>query len=89
MKQNKSKVLALVLCLAGLSLIFYPFISDYLNKQELASVMDKQEAQVQTVVKKDTTLVDKEFNRALEYNKSLVNGTNVITDPFDPNRSDL
>lgn len=89
MKQNQSKVLALVLCLAGLSLIFYPFISDYLNKQELASVMDRQEARVQTVVKKDTTQVDKEFNRALEYNESLVDGTNVITDPFDPTRSDL
>ena len=81
------RIIALVSFIIGLFLIAYPYVSDYLNKQQLNAVMDTQDEKIEQIAKHDTTKVDKEMKRALSYNESLCKGTNVISDPFDPNRS--
>lgn len=86
MSPRNMRLIALVTFMFGVALMAYPYISDYFSKQELAEVMDRQDERVYQENDEDSSYVDRELNRAYEYNESLRKGVSVITDPFDPNR---
>lgn len=75
-------VLALVFVLAGLALVAYPYVSDYLNKVEQAKVTQTQQNVVMKTPKEDLSAYIK---AAREYNRRLLEGRVRVTDPFDPN----
>ncbi len=65
---------------AGLLLVFYPFISNYLMGLNHDSELVEQQSAVEKLNKNE---IDKAFEDAYSYNKSLL-GNIQLTDPFDP-----
>ncbi len=65
---------------AGLLLVFYPFISNYLMGLNHDSELIEQQSAVEKLNKNE---IDKAFEDAYSYNKSLL-GNIQLTDPFDP-----
>ena len=65
---------------AGLLLVFYPFISNYLMGLNHDSELIEQQSAVEKMNKNE---IDKAFEDAYSYNKSLL-GNIQLTDPFDP-----
>ncbi len=83
---KKLRILLQVLgMLVGISLIAYPYVSDYLQKQYQAKVVVTQESATDGSDPKVD--LDAERRRALEYNQQLADGRVEVTDPFDPNAS--
>lgn len=66
--------------LAGIALISYPFISNYLMSLNHKSEIETQE---EAVAQTSDEILRKALEDAEIYNKNLL-GTVVITDPFDP-----
>lgn len=80
MKRILTGLIGAVVLLAGLSLICYPFISNYLMSQNHNSEIADQAAAVE---KADSNTLEEAFAQAETYNKGLL-GNVVLTDPFDP-----
>lgn len=70
-----------LILLAGLALVCYPFISNYLMGLNHASEISEQQ---DAVAKTDDATILKALEDAEMYNKNLL-GNVVLTDPFDPN----
>lgn len=88
MKKVLIGLLGTIILLAGMALICYPFISNYLMSLNHNSEIDTQQTAVENIDKEN---IQKAFNDAETYNKSLL-GTVILIDPFDPNfqpQSDL
>lgn len=80
MKKVLLSIIGAIVLLAGLSLVCYPFISNYLMSQNHNSEIANQKAKVNSVNK---NILVQEFKQAEKYNKELL-GNVVLTDPFDP-----
>ncbi len=80
MKRILTGLIGAVVLLAGLSLICYPFISNYLMSKNHNSEIADQAAAVE---KADSNTLEEAFAQAETYNKGLL-GNVVLTDPFDP-----
>lgn len=76
-------LLALAFVLAGVALIAYPYVSDYLNKVEQAKVASTQQNVVLSTPKEDLSAY---LAAAQDYNERLLEGRVRVTDPFDPNQ---
>ena len=74
-------VLALLAFLVGVGLIAYPYVSDYLHKQQQHEVIS---AHVETVSATDEEDLSAEMAAAQDYNARLLSSRTVVTDPFDP-----
>ena len=72
---------AFLALLAGALLIAYPLISDAVNKGRERQVIESFSA---VVSETDEATLEAERERAYEYNKRLLDGRAVVTDPFDP-----
>lgn len=73
-------ILGVIILFAGVSLVCYPFISNYLMSQNQNSEIEAQQSFIEEV---DNSRIDEAFAAAEAYNKSLL-GNVVLTDPFDP-----
>lgn len=80
MKKVRLVIAALVFVL-GAVLIAYPYVSDYVHKQEQRGVITVQE---ETVEETDDSALRDELARAQDYNERLLSSKTVVTDPFDP-----
>lgn len=80
MKKARLVIAALVFVL-GAGLIAYPYVSDYVHRQEQHGVITIQE---ETVEETDDSALREELARAQDYNERLLSSKTVVTDPFDP-----
>ena len=78
--------LAALAFLLGAALIAYPYVSDALHKRVQAQVTSTQTS---TVEKTDTSKLDAERQKAIDYNNRLLASRTVVTDPFDPNTQEV
>ena len=83
MKRIIAIIVACVILVAGLGIVGYPFISNYIMSQNLDSEV---QTYLNTVEDTDKTDIEKELKRAKEYNKSLL-GNVAINDPFAENKA--
>ncbi|MGL6199068.1 MAG: class C sortase [Lachnospiraceae bacterium] len=84
MKTNKKKIILnlflVLLALAGLAVMSYPFIGNVLNQRYHDSLINDYDNSVETLSQET---IDTEFAACNEYNQKLL-GNVVLTDPFDP-----
>lgn len=71
---------SIIALVAGIVLISYPFVSDWLNQQAQNKVSATQQNAV-TTMKKDDLSAEKE--KAVAFNKHLRDGSSRVIDPFD------
>lgn len=81
MKKRARLAIAALVFVLGAALIAYPYVSDYVHKQQRHEVISVQEEVVDETG--DAELAD-EMVRAQDYNKRLLSSKTVVTDPFDP-----
>lgn len=74
-------VIAVLAFVVGIGLIAYPYVSDYVHKQQQHEVVS---VQADVVEKTDAADLSDEMARAQDYNKRLLASKTVVTDPFDP-----
>lgn len=74
-------VIALLVFVVGAALITYPYVSDFVHKQEQRAVIVGQQEVVEAT--DDSALTD-EMARAQDYNARLLSSKTIVTDPFDP-----
>lgn len=73
-------VIAVLAFLVGIGLIAYPYVSDYVHRQQQHEVVSVQDDAVEQAG--DAALAD-EMARAQDYNARLLASRTVVTDPFD------
>lgn len=78
-KNGPSLLIAMGIVLAGMALMLYPFVSNYLYERE-------QEELIQSVdnTEMEEELLQEEWEKAEAYNSYLLEENIVLTDPFDP-----
>lgn len=81
MKINKTKVLAIIILIAGLGLLSYPFVSNYLNSLYQTKTVDKYRLAVDLLKDEEIKKIKEQYD---EFNREIVD-TVVLTDPFDEN----
>ena len=74
-------IVAVLALLVGAAFIAYPFVSDAVSQAREREVV---ETTIQSVYNTDEATLEAERERAYEYNKRLLDGRAVVTDPFDP-----
>lgn len=74
-------VIAVLAFVVGIGLIAYPYVSDYVHKQQQHEVVS---VQAEVVDQTDAADLSDEMARAQDYNKRLLASKTVVTDPFDP-----
>lgn len=83
-RSARALAFAVLLALAGIAAILYPYASDYLARREQAAVGKRQQDVVAQAPKQDLT---DEWEAAREFNRRQLEGRVVVSDPFDPNNS--
>ena len=78
MKRTVATIALVVLLLVGTGIVGYPFISNYLMEQNLSSEV---QSYLDSTALLDNSKFDEEFEKAKEYNESLI-GNVSIGDPF-------
>lgn len=73
-------VIAVIILLAGVALISYPFVSDWLNQRAQDAVSANQQEVVAALPPED---LSQEQQRAEAYNAQLFSGSSQVVDPFD------
>ena len=73
--------MAVLVFVLGAALIAYPYVSDYVHKQQQHEVISVQDEVVESA---DVDKLADEMARAQDYNKRLLSSKTVVTDPFDP-----
>lgn len=78
-KNGPSLLIAMGIVLAGMALMLYPFVSNYLYERE-------QDELIQSVdnTEMEEELLQEEWKKAEAYNSYLLEENIVLTDPFDP-----
>lgn len=78
-KNGPSRLMAMGIVLAGMALMLYPFVSNYLYERE-------QDELIQSVdnTEMEEELLQEEWKKAEAYNSYLLEENIVLTDPFDP-----
>lgn len=79
----KATIGVIVAMVVGVSLIAYPFVSNWLSSIERGKVQQSYEQAVEDSPKED---LSGELQAAQHYNEDLLRGTNIAADPFDPNK---
>lgn len=77
-------IMSIIVLVAGVALISYPFVSNWLNQLTQNNVSATQE---NTVVSMSKTDLSSEKERAIEFNKHLRDGASRVIDPFDSKES--
>lgn len=77
-------MVAILLAIAGIAAILYPYASDYLARKEQAAVGVRQEDIVAQAPEQDLSA---EWEAARAFNQRQLEGRVVVSDPFDPNNS--
>lgn len=77
----RTRILAAVLLLVGLAAILYPYASDYANRLQQAQVAQSQDDAVAQQAPEDLSA---QWQAAEDFNRRLLEGRVVVTDPFDP-----
>ena len=75
----KKKIIPTIIILAGIALLLYPWIANYLNEHAAQSTMSAYKDKVKNADKKD---LEEMFAKARSYNKRLASSHVVLTDPF-------
>ena len=70
-------MLALVVCLAGVLMICYPFVSNLLNQIEQDKICDNQRVAIEALGAEDLSA---EREAALDYNERLLHGSVKVVD---------
>lgn len=81
MKKRVRLAIAALVFVLGAALIAYPYVSDYMHKQQQHEVVNAYAATVEA--SNEDELAD-EMARAQDYNKRLLSSKTIVTDPFDP-----
>lgn len=74
-------VVATLAFVLGIGLIAYPYVSDYVRRQQQHEVISVQDESVDSAGEQ---ALAEEMARAVDYNERLLSGKIVVTDPFDP-----
>lgn len=72
----------LLIMMAGLGLLLYPFVSDIINQRAQSQTVKVLENRVRATPDRR---LESEKKKAEAYNRRLLQGTSQVTDPFDPN----
>lgn len=72
----------LLIMMAGLGLLLYPFVSDIINQRAQSQTVKVLENRVRATPGRR---LESEKKKAEAYNRRLLQGTSQVTDPFDPN----
>lgn len=75
----RKKIIQVLIILAGIALLAYPWISNYLNDKAAQSAINVYQDKVKETDKKE---LEKMLEEAREYNKKLVSSNVVLSDPF-------
>lgn len=79
MKINKIKILAIIILIAGLGLLSYPFISNYINGIHQTEAIDSYKTEVNLLKEDEKKAIKEKYNN---FNEEIID-TVVLTDPFD------
>lgn len=80
MKEKIRKLISILITIAGLCLLFYPWISDYVNQRASDSIVDTYNEDVKNASEDEKNALIKE---AEEYNATLLDGQIKLTEPFE------
>ncbi len=80
-RARRQVAIAILALLLGALCIAYPFVSDAVNQSREQQVIEAVSGLVSDT-DEDTLAAERE--RAVEYNRQLLDGRAVVTDPFDP-----
>lgn len=72
----------LLIMMAGLGLLLYPFVSDIINQRAQSQTVKVLENRVRATPDRR---LESEKKKAEAYNRRLLQGSSQVTDPFDPN----
>jgi sortase A len=78
------RLIPLLLCLVGIALIAYPYVSDWYYKNSVGNQVVTYE---QDVANEDEATIAAVRAEAEDYNRRLASSYVVVTDPFDPSSS--
>lgn len=85
MKKNKNRFfifLIVFIFLTGISMVIYPYLSQYLYEKNSAKVINDY----QNVTNKlSNETITQELEKCYKYNNEILNNYMILTDPFDPN----
>ena len=85
MKKNKNNFfifLIVFIFLTGISMVLYPYLSQYLYEKNSAKVINDY----QNVTNKlSNETITQELEKCYKYNNEILNNYMILTDPFDPN----
>ncbi len=80
-RARRNVLFACLVLLAGVLCVAYPIVSNALQQSAQGKVISVQEDAVAEAPKEDLSA---ERAAAVDYNERLLNGSAVVTDPFDP-----
>ena len=86
MKQKILTILAILVFLAGISLLAYPAVSNLLYEKEQEELMEHYDSIVGENLTADEQ--EAELQECREYNRGLLQGGVLLTDPFDMSQLD-
>lgn len=86
MKQKILTILAILVFLAGISLLAYPVVSNLLYEKEQEELMEHYDSIVGENLTTDEQ--EAELQECREYNRGLLQGGVLLTDPFDMSQLD-
>lgn len=86
MKQKILTILAIMVFLAGISLLAYPAVSNLLYEKEQEELMEHYDSIVGENLTTDEQ--EAELQECREYNRGLLQGGVLLTDPFDMSQLD-
>ena len=86
MKQKILTILAILVFLAGISLLAYPVVSNLLYEKEQEELMEHYDSIVGENLTADEQAA--ELQECREYNRGLLQGGVLLTDPFDMSQLD-
>lgn len=86
MKQKILTILAIMVFLAGISLLAYPAVSNLLYEKEQEELMEHYDSIVRENLTADEQAA--ELQECMDYNRGLLQGGVLLTDPFDMSQLD-
>lgn len=86
MKQKILTILAIMVFLAGISLLAYPAVSNLLYEKEQEELMEHYDSIVGENLTADEQAA--ELQECMDYNRGLLQGGVLLTDPFDKSQLD-
>ena len=85
MKKNKNRFfifLIVFIFLTGISMVLYPYLSQYLYEKNSAKVINDYQ---HVTNKLSNETITQELEKCYKYNNEILNNYMILTDPFDPN----